>query len=47
MAKRDPRVDEYIEKSVEFARPILKHLRRVGQQRRRVIASMIPRWSGR
>jgi uncharacterized protein YdeI (YjbR/CyaY-like superfamily) len=29
MEKRDPRVDDYIEKSVEFARPILKHLRRV------------------
>ena len=29
MAKRDPRVDDYIEKSAEFARPILKHLRRV------------------
>jgi uncharacterized protein YdeI (YjbR/CyaY-like superfamily) len=29
MGKRDPRVDDYIEKSAEFARPILKHLRRV------------------
>lgn len=29
MAKRDPRVDDYIKKSAEFARPILKHLRRV------------------
>ena len=29
MAKRDPRVDEYIEKSAAFARPILRHLRRV------------------
>jgi uncharacterized protein YdeI (YjbR/CyaY-like superfamily) len=29
MAKKDPRVDDYIEKSAEFARPILKHLRRV------------------
>jgi uncharacterized protein YdeI (YjbR/CyaY-like superfamily) len=29
LAKRDPRVDDYIEKSAEFARPILKHLRRV------------------
>jgi hypothetical protein len=29
MAKRDPRVDDYIEKPAEFARPILKHLRRV------------------
>jgi hypothetical protein len=29
MAKKDPRVDEYIEKSAVFARPILKHLRRV------------------
>jgi len=27
MAKRDPRVDAYIAKSAEFARPILKHLR--------------------
>jgi hypothetical protein len=29
MGKRDPRVDDYIEKSAEFARPILKYLRRV------------------
>jgi hypothetical protein len=29
MAKKDPRVDEYIEKSAEFARPILKHFRRM------------------
>jgi uncharacterized protein YdeI (YjbR/CyaY-like superfamily) len=29
MAKRDPRVDDYIEKSAEFAQPILKHLRRI------------------
>jgi uncharacterized protein YdeI (YjbR/CyaY-like superfamily) len=27
MAKKDPRIDAYIEKSQEFARPILKHLR--------------------
>ncbi len=29
MAKKDPCVDAYIEKSAEFARPILKHLRKV------------------
>ena len=29
MAKRDPRIDAYIEKSEEFARPILRHLRDV------------------
>jgi hypothetical protein len=29
MAKKDPRVDDYIENSAGFARPILKHLRRV------------------
>lgn len=27
MGSRDPRVDTYIEKSAEFARPILRHLR--------------------
>ncbi len=27
MGKKDPRVDDYIGKSAEFARPILKHLR--------------------
>ena len=27
MAKRDPRVDAYIAKSAEFARPILEHIR--------------------
>lgn len=27
MGKKDPRVDAYIEKSADFARPILKHLR--------------------
>lgn len=27
MGKRDPRIDSYIKKSAEFARPILKHLR--------------------
>jgi uncharacterized protein YdeI (YjbR/CyaY-like superfamily) len=29
MAREDPRIDEYIAKSAEFARPILKHLRKV------------------
>ncbi|KFN42826.1 YdeI/OmpD-associated family protein [Arenimonas oryziterrae] len=29
MGSRDPRVDAYIEKSAEFARPILRHLREV------------------
>ena len=29
MAQKDKRVDEYIEKSAEFARPILKHLRQI------------------
>ena len=29
MAKKDPRVDAYIDRSAEFARPILKHLRKV------------------
>jgi uncharacterized protein YdeI (YjbR/CyaY-like superfamily) len=29
MGKKDPRVDAYIEKSAEFAKPILKHLRTV------------------
>ena len=29
MGKRDPRVDAYIEKSVDFAKPILAHLREV------------------
>jgi hypothetical protein len=29
MGKKDPRVDAYIAKSAEFARPILKHIRRV------------------
>jgi uncharacterized protein YdeI (YjbR/CyaY-like superfamily) len=29
MGKTDPRVDAYIEKSAEFARPILRHLRKV------------------
>ena len=29
MGKRDPRVDAYIAKSAEFARPILEHLREV------------------
>ncbi len=29
MAKKDPRVDAYIKRAAPFARPILKHLRRV------------------
>ena len=29
MGKKDPRVDAYIEKSAAFAKPILKHLRKV------------------
>jgi uncharacterized protein YdeI (YjbR/CyaY-like superfamily) len=29
MGKRDPRVDAYIAKSADFAKPILKHLRKV------------------
>ena len=29
MGARDPRVDSYIEKSAEFAQPILSHLREV------------------
>jgi uncharacterized protein YdeI (YjbR/CyaY-like superfamily) len=29
MGKKDPRVDVYIAKSAEFARPILKHIRKV------------------
>lgn len=29
MAKKDPRVDQYIARSAEFARPILKRLRKV------------------
>jgi hypothetical protein len=29
MGKRDPRVDAYIEKSADFARPILTHIREV------------------
>ena len=29
MGQKDPRVDEYIERSAPFARPILKHLRRL------------------
>jgi uncharacterized protein YdeI (YjbR/CyaY-like superfamily) len=29
MAKKDPRVDDYIAKSADFAKPILKHLRKV------------------
>lgn len=29
MGKRDPRIDVYIERSAEFAKPILRHLREV------------------
>lgn len=29
MGKRDPRIDAYIDKSAEFARPILEHLRAI------------------
>ena len=29
MAKRDPRIDAYIDKSADFAKPILTHLREV------------------
>lgn len=29
MAKKDPRIDAYINKSAPFARPILKHLRKI------------------
>jgi hypothetical protein len=29
MAQKDPRVDEYISKAAPFARPILKHLRKM------------------
>src|SRR5690349_21756885 len=29
MASKDPRVDAYIEDAAEFARPILKHLRKL------------------
>jgi uncharacterized protein YdeI (YjbR/CyaY-like superfamily) len=29
MAKRDPRVDAYIKRAAPFARPILKHLRKI------------------
>ncbi len=32
MGKRDPRIDAYIAKSTEFARPILKHLRELVHQ---------------
>lgn len=32
MAKKDPRVDAYIAEAAEFARPILKHLRKVIHQ---------------
>ena len=33
MAKKDPRIDAYIAKSAEFAKPILKHLRETREQR--------------
>ncbi len=29
MAKKDPRVDAYIEKAADFAKPVLKHLRKL------------------
>jgi uncharacterized protein YdeI (YjbR/CyaY-like superfamily) len=29
MAKKDPRVDDYIKRAAPFARPILKHLRKI------------------
>ena len=29
MAKKDPRVDAYIDKAAEFAKPILKQLRKI------------------
>ncbi len=29
MGKRDPRIDAYIERSAEFAKPILRHLRKI------------------
>jgi hypothetical protein len=29
MGSRDPRIDAYIAKSAEFARPILRHIRSV------------------
>jgi hypothetical protein len=29
MPKKDPRVDAYIAKSADFAKPILKHLRKI------------------
>jgi hypothetical protein len=29
MAKKDPRVDDYIKCAAPFARPILKHLRKI------------------
>jgi uncharacterized protein YdeI (YjbR/CyaY-like superfamily) len=32
MGKRDPRVDAYIQKSAEFARPILTHVREIVHQ---------------
>lgn len=32
MGKKDPRVDAYIAKSAEFARPILKHIRRLAHR---------------
>ncbi len=32
MAKKDPRIDAYISKSADFAKPVLKHLRRLVHQ---------------
>lgn len=29
MARKDPRIDAYIDKSAPFARPILKHIRKI------------------
>ena len=29
MGKRDPRIDAYIAKSADFAKPILKHIRKL------------------
>jgi hypothetical protein len=32
MGKRDPRVDAYIAKSADFAKPILSHMRKIVHQ---------------
>jgi len=29
VAKKDPRIDAYIEKATDFAKPILRHLRKL------------------